>query len=154
MALYYSASAHGFFDDRINTDLPADAQPLTAARHRELMLAQAAGAAIEAGDNGKPRLRRPSASIAARRAALVRQVKREASRRITAIAPVWQQLNDIRFAATVPALDRIGSAASARFDAIDAVRTASDAIEAQISAADDAALAAIDIANHPAWPKE
>lgn len=154
MALYYSASAHGFFDDRINTDLPADAQPLTAARHRELMLAQAAGAAIEAGDNGKPRLRRPSTSIAARRTALVRQVKREASRRITAIAPIWQQLNDIRFAATYPPLDRIGSPESARFDAIDAVRTASDAIEAEISAADEAAIGAFDVANHPAWPKE
>lgn len=152
MALYYSAGAHGFFDDRIHADLPADAQPVTAARHRELMLAQAAGAAIEAGDNGKPRLRRPSASIPARRAALIRQVKREASRRITAIAPIWQQLNDMRAASTYPPL--IGTPASARFDAIDAVRTASDAIEAQISAADDAALAAIDIANHPAWPKE
>ncbi|KZC83309.1 hypothetical protein AYR46_01635 [Sphingobium yanoikuyae] len=154
MALYYSAAAHGFFDDRLHADLPADAQLVTAARHRELMIAQAAGAAIEAGDNGKPRLRRPSVSIAARRVALIRQVKREASRRITAIAPIWQQLNDIRFAATVPPLDRPGSPASARFDAIDAVRAASDTIEAQISAADDAALAALDIANHPAWPKE
>jgi len=144
MALFYSATA-GFFDDAIHALLPADAVPITPARHRELLAAQGEGAAIEPGEDGRPRLRRPSTSIAARRAALIRRVKREATRRIEAAAPIWRQLNDQR--APSPAGD-------ARFAAIDAIRSASDAIEAQIATLSADALAALDVAAHPLWPQE
>lgn len=145
MALYYSASAHGFFDDALHAVIPADARPVTAARHRELLDAQATGATIEAGDNGKPRIRRPVVTTAMRRVALARQVKRETARRIEAVAPIWRQLNDQR--APSPA-------GAARFAAIDAIRAASDAIEAEIDQLGADALAGFAVADHPLWPAE
>lgn len=143
MALFYSASAHGFFDDAIHDPLPADAEPISAARHAELLAAQASGAQIIAADNGRPHIHRTTASAASRRAALVRRVKRQAALRIEAISPLWRQLNDMRDASV---------AGAARFAAIDAVRAASAVIEAEIAATAAAALDGLDIANHPAWP--
>ncbi|CAM8673032.1 hypothetical protein [Sphingobium sp.] len=145
MAIYYSALAHGFFDDAIHDPLPADAVQISDARHRELLAAQGDGATIDADSDGIPRAKRPSLSIVARRAASLRQVKREAARRIEAISPVWRQLNDQR----APSDD-----SAARFAAIDAVRAASDAIESAIADAAKAALVALDIPNHPLWPAE
>lgn len=145
MAIFYSAATPGFFDDAIHADLPADAVAITAARHRELLAAQGEGASIVADDRGKPRAHRPTFTIATRRAALIRAVKRHAARRIDAIAPIWRQLNDQR------APSREGEA---RFAAIDAIRAASDAIEAEITAAAGDALAAIDPAAHPLWPQD
>jgi hypothetical protein len=143
MALFYSASRHAFFDDTLHV-LPDDAVAITRARHRALMEAQARGAAIVAGEGGAPRIDRPRVTRSIQRAAAVRQVKREAARRIEAIAPVWRQLNDAR----VPSGE-----GAARFAAIDAVRAASDAIEAEIATLTLAALKALDIASHPAWPE-
>lgn len=143
MAKYYSAQEHCFFDDAIHHVLPADATRVSDERHRQLLEAQGKGAVIEAGDDGRPRFRGPSA--AARRAAILRQVKREASRRIATISPIWRQLNDQR----APSLQ-----GDARFAVIDAVRAASDAIERDIAALDAAGLAALDIAAHPLWPSE
>lgn len=145
MALYYSASAHGFFDDAVHPQLPADAQPISAARHRELLTAQAEGAAIEAGADGKPRQRRRTVTLPTRRAAAIAQVKREAARRIADVSPDWRQRNDLR--APTPA-------GVARFVAIDEIRAASDLIEVQIAAAELAELQQLDIAAHPAWPTE
>lgn len=145
MAIFYSASTPGFFDDSIHAALPADAVQVTDDEHQELLAAQGAGAAISAGSDGAPRARMPSLTIAQRRAMAVRQVKREAARRIDGIAPIWRQLNDQR----APS-----DAGAARFAAIDAVRAASDAIEAQIAGAAKAALVALDIPNHPLWPAE
>lgn len=145
MAIYYSAATPGFFDDSIHADLPADAVKITPARHRELLEAQGEGAAIVADDKGKPRIDRPTVTIAARRAALVRAVKRQAARRIEAVSPLWRQLNDQR----APSQD-----GDRRFAAIDAIRVASDAIEADIAAAASDALAAIDPAAHPLWPQD
>ena len=145
MAIYYSAATPGFFDDSIHADLPADAVKITPARHRELLEAQGEGAAIIADDKGKPRIDRPTVTIAARRAALVRAVKRQAARRIEAVSPLWRQLNDQR----APSQD-----GDRRFAAIDAIRVASDAIEADIAAAASDALAAIDPAAHPLWPQD
>ncbi|KMS58580.1 hypothetical protein [Sphingobium cupriresistens] len=145
MAIYYSALAHGFFDDAMHHTLPADAVQISDDRHRELLAAQGDGATIDADSDGIPRARRPSLTIIARRAMAVRQVKREAARRIEAIAPVWRQLNDQR----APS-----DASVARFAAIDAVRAASDAIEAEISAAAKGVLVGLDIPHHPLWPAE
>lgn len=143
MALFYSPSAPGFFDDAIHATLPSDAIAITSARHAELLAAQAAGADIVTGPNGRPHIRRHTPSIADRRAAMTAMVKREAARRINVISPIWRQLNDMRDP---------GPDAAARFAAIDAVRATSQAVEAQIAAATLAQLAALDIANHPAWP--
>lgn len=145
MALFYSTSAPGFFDDGIHAPdaIPADAVPITADRHAELLAAQADGAAIVADSKGRPRIARPS--IEERRAAALRRVKRHASRRIERIAPIWRQLNDQR----AP-----GPESQSRFAAIDAVREASDAIEAEIADLSAAALDALDIAAHPLWPTE
>lgn len=145
MAIYYSAATPGFFDDSIHADLPADVVKITPTRHRELLEAQGEGAAIIADDKGKPRIDRPTVTIAARRAALVRAVKRQAARRIEAVSPLWRQLNDQR--APSQEGDR-------RFAAIDAIRAASDAIEADIAAAAGDALATIDPAAHPLWPQD
>ncbi|MEO7469423.1 MAG: hypothetical protein ABIV36_20635, partial [Sphingobium limneticum] len=67
MALFFSATARGFFDDAVHIDLPVDAVAISGDRHRELLAAQATGAIITADSSGKPRASRPS--IDARRAA-------------------------------------------------------------------------------------
>lgn len=144
MAIHFSASCNGFFDDAIHKTLPADAIAITAVRHRELLSAQEQGASIESRE-GRPAVRRLVVTIGARRARLQRQVKREAARRIETIAPLWRQLNDQR--APSPA-------GAARFAAIDAIRATSDAIEAEIDQLGADALAAFAIADHPLWPAE
>lgn len=146
MGIFYSSSARAFFSNDLHGDaIPSDAVPITADLYRGLLDGQSKGAAIVAARDGRPRLRWPRMSMDERRAGLIRAVKREASRRIDAIAPVWRQLNDQR----VPSED-----GAARFAAIDAVRAASGSIEAEVASAPDDALAAFDIAVHPAWPKE
>ncbi|MES2173292.1 MAG: hypothetical protein V4523_05025 [Pseudomonadota bacterium] len=145
MTLYYSAT-RGFLAESLHPDLPADAVAITAADHLALLDGQAAGRAIVAGDDGRPRLApvaRPTIGQLRERA--VTSTKREAARRIEAIAPLWRQLNDSR---------KPGAQADQRFAAIDAIRAASDAIEAEIAAAANAKdLRAIDIAHHSLWPE-
>lgn len=149
MAIHYSASLHAFLDDTIHATLPGDAVAITAARHAELLAAQGEGALIIA-NAGRPQIRRRTANLTDRRAAMVRQIKREAARRIEAISPIWQQLNDMRL--PTPSDSAMEPAAAARFTAIDAVRAASDMIEDAIAGATAAQLDLIDISNHPAWP--
>jgi hypothetical protein len=72
-------------------------------------------------------------------------IKREAERRIEAISPPWRQLNDLR---------EPSDAGAARFAAIDAVRAASDAIEAVLAKAPAAALDGFPVADNPLWPRE
>lgn len=143
MALFYSASAQGFFDDDIHADLPADAVRITRARHTELLAAQASGATIAPADNGRPVILRSSTTLAYRRLAAVLRVKRHAAWLIDAFAPAWRQLNDMR--APSPA-------GAARFALIDAIRAASDAIESEIIALTAAELDALSIPDHAAWP--
>lgn len=143
MTIHYSPSLHAFFDTAIHGELPVDATELTLERHQELLDAQAAGATIIAGADGRPQIRRPCADE--RRARAIRMVKREAARRITAISPVWRQLNDQRAPSDEGA---------ARFAAIDGVRAASDTIEQAVLALPAKALANLDIALHPLWPAD
>ena len=158
MSIYYSPSAHAFYDDAIHAadTIPGDAQRITRARHRDLLAAQSDGAAIVADANGRPKINRAPVTIATRCAALIRRVKREAARRIEAASPIWRQMNDLRWlmltATNTPTDDERGQAL-ARFETIDAIRAASDSIEAEITAATAAQLDALDIATHPAWPK-
>ncbi len=145
MGLFYSAASGGFFDDQLHEAeaIPSDAVIVSADRHRELMDAQALGATIGADSHGRPRAARPT--VEARRAALIRRVKREAADRIAYIAPVWRQLNDQRSPSPQ---------AEARFAAIDAVRAASDAIEAEVATLSAAAIDAFPLTSHPLWPAE
>lgn len=143
MAVFFSPSSLGFFDDAVHDVLPDDAVPISADRHRELLAAQASGATITADSNGKPRASRPS--VDSRRAAALRQVKREAARRIEAIAPLWRQLNDQRAPTTE---------SDARFAAIDGIRVASDLIEQNVVLLSASAIDVLDIPAHPFWPAE
>jgi hypothetical protein len=70
------------------------------------------------------------------------EVKREANRRIEAIAPVWKQLNAVRAAKQNDPL----------FAAVDALRAASDAIEARLVTMTDAEAGAFDVATASEWP--
>lgn len=145
MALFFSPATPGFFDDQIHDvdAIPTDAVEITAARHAELLAAQAAGGEIVADSQGRPRISRPS--VDARRAAAIRRIKRHAAALIERVSPVWRQLNDQR----APSPE-----GAARFAAIDAIRVASDAIEAEVATLSAAALDPLDIATHPLWPSE
>lgn len=144
MALYFAPSVCGFFSDAVHADIPADAVEISAQDHARLLDQQASGAAIVAGADGFPRANHVTVKLKDRRAARIRQVKREAARRIESIAPLWRQLNDQHAPSDEGA---------ARFTAIDAIRAASDMIEAEVASLSAAALDALDIARHPLWPE-
>lgn len=141
--IFYSASHQGFFDPDLH-QLPEDAVPITARRHAQLLRGQDEGGQIVPGKDGLPQIEGLKPAVADLRKAAIRQTKREASRRITAISPVWRQMNDLRD----PSAE-----AQARFAALDAVRAASALIEAQAAKLSAARLAEFDIAHHPFWPE-
>lgn len=142
MAIYYSASLRGFFDPQIHQPLPADAVKITARRHADLLAAQEQGAQIVPDDQGRPVIQEPPADQL--RAALTRDIKREARRRIDAISPAWRQLNDLR---------EPGAEGAARFAQIDAVRAASALIEQQLAATPAKALTRFPVRENPLWPQ-
>ncbi|WP_288804059.1 hypothetical protein [uncultured Novosphingobium sp.] len=144
MTLCYAPSTGGFYDTDLHDSVPDDALEVTNELRAQLMDAQAAGAQIAlSAETGLPEALSPLDDVENRRAALVRRTKAEAERRILAISPVWRQANDLR----APCPD-----AEARFTAIDAVRAASNAIEAELAAAEPDALAAWPVADNPLWP--
>ncbi|WP_062731895.1 hypothetical protein [Sphingobium abikonense] len=147
MDIFFSPGARAFFTDALHGDaIPDDAVPISADEHRALIAGQSQGRAILAGADGRPCLATiPRQTLAQRRAKAVAQAKREAARRIEAAAPLWRQLNDQR----APSAE-----GAARLALIDAIRAASDAIEAEIAAATATGLKAIIIASHPLWPAE
>ena len=140
MPIFYSASRAGFFDPAVHRDMPGDANRISARLHSTLIAGEAAGARIVHDAKGQPALAWPSASE--QRSALIARVKKEAARRINAISPVWRQVNDLRLPST---------AATTRFERIDAIRAASGAIEAEIARASDADLDSISISDHLLW---
>lgn len=141
MGLHYSAAAGGFFDDTIHRALPTDAVPVSNDRHRELLAGQAAGLRIAAGADGKPLLRRPQRTpVADLRADRIARAKSAAFSRIEAVAPTWRQLNALRGEGIVD------------FAAIDAIRTASDALEAAIAQMSAAEMAQLDPFASTHWP--
>ncbi len=54
MTLFYSASAGGFYDDDLHTNMPGDARPITQETWAALMEAQAEGKRIIADEAGDP----------------------------------------------------------------------------------------------------
>lgn len=150
MALFYSARRAGFFNDAIHRDLPADAVPITAERHAELLRAQSEGATIKADALGRPVARRVNVPTAQLRAGTIEAIKAEASRRILAVAPLWRQLNDIRALPLSDGQERI--VIEKRLALIDAIRAASDRIEREATALTAAALRTFDPTTASHWP--
>jgi hypothetical protein len=150
MSIHFAPATASFHDARLGP-LPDGAVAIDAATHARLLAARTAGATIATGADGLPVAIKPAApSLDDRRARASALVKAEATARILAVAPLWRQLNDWRdmALATGAALTAI----EARFAAIDAVRAASDALEARIAVAGPRALAKLDIAAPSHWP--
>ncbi len=156
----WSASTGAFYRPSIHgAAIPADAVAITDSRHAMLLEGQAAGRAIVAGMVGRPGLA-PARRVCVGelRTAAIDAVKSEAARRILAIATLERQSNDnalIALAALDPAADReqLASALDRR-RRIDAIRTASDAIEMQLATWAAGALTDLDVATLAGWPKE
>lgn len=90
------------------------------------------------------------------KAAKIAETKAEAGKRILAILPDWKQRNYAARAVEIIADEEVGSdewnEMQAAWRQIEAVRTASDVIEAQISDLTDAEAGAFDVAASPEWP--
>lgn len=124
---------------------PPGAVKISAARHAELLAAQAEGRTIVADARGRPALeRRPQPRAGEVRAQLHRAIRREASRRIRQVSPDWRQLNDLR---------EPSAAGAIRFARIDAIRAASDAIEDLADHLPAADLAGFPVTDHALWPE-
>ncbi|HEY0626690.1 MAG TPA: hypothetical protein VGD10_08140 [Allosphingosinicella sp.] len=162
--IFFSASAFGFFSSELHGgDIPQDAVEISADEFSALFDGQAAGATIIAGADGRPELSWPPApDLQALRADAAAAVKREAARRITAIAPPWRQDNDNAAIAQAALETAIGAAAVtvdfapalARRSAIDAVRRTSDEIEAWIATMPAEELVAIDWSADEHWQED
>ncbi|ATI79452.1 hypothetical protein [Sphingobium yanoikuyae] len=156
MDIFFSPGACAFFTPALHGDaVPADAVAITADAHRALINGQSQGRTIIADDDGRPCLAPVvQPTLAQLRARAIARTKREAARRIEAVAPLWRQMNDIRDRDADIATNAQAQAATIRFAAIDAIRAASNAIEADIATATAKTLKAIDLAAHPLWPVE
>ncbi|QSR16080.1 hypothetical protein [Novosphingobium sp. KA1] len=143
MTFFYSATTGGFYSDAVHPTRPEDCVEISDADYYALIDGQASGGTISVcSTTGLPEVVTSEDTPAATRARLIASVKREASRRILIISPEWRQLNDLRS----PSED-----AQERFIAIDAVRSASNAIELQIGETADEGLGAFDVANNALW---
>ena len=132
-----------FFDSAIHADrIPQNAVEITTARHAELLEAQAEGKEIYADKDGRPRYRQRTVDAVTLRDNLTQQTRNEAARRIRMISPEWRQLNDLR---------QPSEAGHRRFAAIDAIRDASEQIEAVIAEASAEELSGLVIADRPEW---
>lgn len=147
--LFYSAARNAFLDPRLHPDLPEDAVPITAGDHARLLAAQGEGKIIRPGDDGQPTARRPSRSGEALRARLIVATRREAARRIEAVAPLWRQLNDWRELPSAQGAQR--AAIEQRAAAIDALRAASNRLEQRLAGMTARQLAKADIAADHHW---
>lgn len=154
MGLFYSAVTGGFYDSKIHAEtLPDDAVTITSSRHAELIAGQAEGAKIAPDpETGDPVTVWPDPLSRAAAIDLMRlRAKSEAERRIITVSPIFRQLNDLR---TAQSGETMSAEAAKRFGKIDEIRTASNAIEAEISALTNSEeILAFDILNHPLWPE-
>lgn len=155
----YSASANAFFDRDLHGDqAPADAVPISVARHARLLALQAAGSVIGPDGDGRPSAHRHRVSEAARRRHLIARGKREAARRIDLLSPIWRQCNDnadlavaaVQLAASGATTIDTGPA-MARRAAVERLRARSDAIENAVRALAPAEFAEFDPADDVHW---
>lgn len=75
--IHYSPSQNGFYDERVNAEIPQDAIKITEQRWQELLDGQMTGKKIQADKNGNPQLVGPTdmelaTSVRARRDELLR----------------------------------------------------------------------------------
>lgn len=153
----YSPSIGGFYRTDIHGDaMPSDVVSVGVMRHAELLAAQGSRR-IVAGPDGKPTLT-PLRKITRddQLARAIATVKREAGRRILAIASLERQANDAA-ALAIAAIDGASpeaDAARARRASIDAVRAASNAIETAIAGWSLAVLKKYDAVADARWPQE
>jgi len=155
---YYSPSTGGFYTPDIHGEaIPDDAVKIPARRHLALLEGQGAGGEIVAGPRG-PIVRMPTSSRAELLERVVRRVKREARRRILAIASLELQANDTAAIATAALEITLHGAASIDFApaldrrrAVDAVRAASDEIQLELEVLGTVELLAFAAADHPRW---
>lgn len=153
--MFFSPSTGGFYDPAIHNTLPADAVRISKARHAELIAARSAGKSIAADANGRPVIKAVRLSLDQLRDRAVTVIKAEARRRILAVASLERQANDnaeIAIEAFAGAASDIGGALDRRAR-INAIRTASNAIEAQIERMPAANLTAFDPSTHSLWPE-
>ena len=163
MGLFYSPSVNGFFNDALHSAIPSDAVEITPAQHELLLQGQAQGRKITFDSaRGRPvALAPPEPLIAERRATALAQTRAEAGERIAAIVPLWRQSNDNALIAELAWRDPADLSADQavqltqardRRAQIDAVRDASDAIEAAIATMTVAQLKTLDVAEPAHWP--
>lgn len=155
MAIRWSPSTGGFYHSAINAgSIPADAVRITDKLHAELLAGRATGRTIVAGAQRKPELA-PAAPIEAGRilTSVIAAIKREARSRILAIASLERQAND-NAAIAMKVLGGSGAVGQAldRRDRIDAIRAASNALEAEIATWSPAALSTFDASAAAHWP--
>ncbi len=155
MTEYFSPLRGGFFDDRFNPEIPADAIALVPGQRQSLFEALNRGDTVTATKSRKLKTSRPRIDLDLMRNRMHAAVKREASRRILAIAPMWQQLNDLRALAAdqlEQGEEATRAGALARGASIDAVRAASNALDAAIDTMGTRALAQLDVTSACHWP--
>ena len=136
MDYWYSRSTGGFTPAK-RKGKPKDAVLVTAAEHAALFPKDQPQREIEAGPDGRPRCK--NHGLADRRRDLLFAIKAEAARRIAAVVPLHKQLNALR------------EGSDPGWARIDAIRDASNAIEASYIDFDGGALA--EISKHPLWPE-
>lgn len=166
-SIRYSATTGGFYHAGLHAGaIPDDAIPITERRHRELLAGQGTGRAIVAGASGAPELAAaPRLTVTRQREIALSAIKNEARRRILAVASLERQANDNAaiavfavVAATAPSaigeVDQAYFVAKQRRDAIDAIRAASNTLEATIANWSAAALAKFKADDAAHWPKD
>lgn len=141
--ILYSPTTGGFYIEGVSSCVPKDARRITPERHATL-LAHGGAHIGTCPDTGKPISTAPKPNAADRRAALLRQIKAEAQRRIFRVAPLWRQINDL----TEP-----NEGTAQRQMAIMAIRDASTLIEDQLADTKAANLSAFPITDNPLWPE-
>lgn len=152
--IYWSPSSGGFYHADVHTRMPDDVVEITAERHRELLVANAAGHAI-VDLHGLPAVAPPKRiDIADLRRRAVAAVKVEASRRIRAVASLELQSNDnaaLALAAIAGAMSDVATAALDRRERIDALRARSNLLEREVMALKGHALATFDPSLDSHW---
>lgn len=153
--MFFSSSTGGFYDPAINHDIPDDAVRISRERHGELIAGRAEGKVIVLDRKGRPMIREPRIGADQLRARAVASVKAEARRRILAVASLERQANDAASIA-IEAFAGAGTDLEGALDRrhrIDAIRAASNAIEAQIERMPAANLTAFNPSTHSLWPE-
>lgn len=152
--MFYSPSTGGFYDPAIHRDVPTDAVAISRERYGELLAARSAGKLIASDRTGRPIVKARRFTVDELRQRAIAAVKAEARRRILAVASLERQANDAASIA-IEAFAGAGTDLEGALDRrirIDAIRAASNAIEAQIARMPAANLTDFDPSTHPNWP--